>query len=101
MEDGGASEPISDFRIMADNFYVFHPSFPDRAVFGVETRNGVIGIKLRADMISDNSINAPQINVDAISSISANIGEITAGDLNFGGVKILGAAQRIEIYDAT
>ncbi|MCB5173638.1 host specificity factor TipJ family phage tail protein [Microvirga lenta] len=99
--DGTAGPVASEFKIATDKFLVYSPGYSAEAVFGIGTRNGVARVVMRGDLIADGSVNANQINVLSLSAITANIGTITSGDLTFGGVQILGSAQRIEIYDAT
>lgn len=86
----------SEFKIAVDKFLIGAPGsgFGEEAVFSISTRNGVGRMVLRGDFIGDGSINAPQINVVALSAISANIGTITSGVIS-----LTGASGRIEIYD--
>jgi hypothetical protein len=94
----------SEFKIAADNFIVGLPGagFGERGIFEVGIRNGVLGIRMAADLISDKSINAPQINVDNLSAITANIGEVSSSpSYNLGGFLISGPARRLEIWDAS
>lgn len=75
----------ADFVIVADTFYLAQPSSgltEPTPVFTVQTVAGVTRLVLRGDMVASGSITATKLNVAALSSISANIGSITAGDIN-------------------
>ncbi len=76
---GGALQ--TEFKIAVDKFLVGAPGsgFGEEAVFSIATRNGVGRMVLRGDFIADGSVNANQINVINLSSLSANVGELTAG----------------------
>ena len=77
--DGSAGPVASEFRIATDKLLVFVPGHPDQAVFGIGTRNGVARVTMIGDFIADGWVNASQINVVALSALSANIGTVTAG----------------------
>ena len=46
------------------------------------TIGGVARITIRGDMYADGTITASKLNVAELSSITANIGVVTAGELN-------------------
>ncbi len=79
--DGGATG--SDFRVVADNFIVQHPSSSGvfKQAFAVGLRNGVSTLVLNGDMVADGSITANSLNVTTLETVSANAGTITAGKL--------------------
>jgi sulfur carrier protein ThiS len=100
---GPEGSPQSEFKIAVDKFLVGAPGngFGAEAVFSIGTRNGVGRMVLRGDFIADGSINANQINVVALSAISANIGTVTSSSdvTTAGGFRLDGPNRRIEVWD--
>jgi len=97
---GGAQ---SELKIAVDKFLVGAPGsgFGAEAVFSIGTRNNVGRMVLRGDFIADGSINANQINVVALSAISANIGTVSSSSdvTTAGGFRLDGPNRRIEVWD--
>ena len=105
--DGGVQ---SDFIILADKFAIVTPTanqgetpqvpFIVGNIEGVPTVgiNGqlVIDGTLYADAIAANEITADKMNVTTLSSMTADIGELTSGLLRFG----VDLAQRFELTDS-
>lgn len=80
--DTGDSE--SAFTVDANYFQVRRPGASGGAavpVFTISTVDGVTKLALRGDMIADGAIYARSLNVTTLSSITANIGTVTAGRL--------------------
>jgi len=92
----------SELKIAVDDFLIGAPGagFGEEAVFAVSTRNGVARVTMRGDFIADGSINATQINVEALSAISANIGTVSSSRdvTTAGGFRLDGPNRRIEIW---
>jgi len=93
----------SELKIAVDKFLIGAPGsgFGAEAVFSIGTRDGIGRMVLRGDFIADGSINANQINVVALSAISANIGTVasSANVPGTGGFILDGPNRRIEIWD--
>lgn len=80
--DGSASE--STFTVLADTFRVAQPSVVGGdpvPVFVLANVEGTPRLVLRGDMIADGTITARHFEALSLSSISADIGEITSGRL--------------------
>lgn len=79
-----ATDETSDFTVTADTFKVAFPgeSGGDAVpVFSIAMVGGEPKLALRADMLVDGAIVARMIDVAALSAITADIGEVTAGKL--------------------
>ncbi|MDB5575267.1 MAG: hypothetical protein JWR80_443 [Bradyrhizobium sp.] len=75
---------VSAFTVLADKFQVALPGYNGGGVtpvFTIAAVNGVPKIVWRADMIGDGSITARSITAISLSSITANLGDVTAGVL--------------------
>lgn len=77
--DGSPAE--SSFTVVADTFLVANPgnSADTKAVFIVGNVNGSPTVGVNGDLIVDGTIAARSLEVDTLSSITADIGEVTAG----------------------
>lgn len=77
--DGSAE--LSQFSILADKFIVVHPSVDGTTIqaFIVGLVNGVSTVGINGNLVVDDTILARHIAVTSLSSIIANIGEVTAG----------------------
>lgn len=72
----------SSFTIVADYFRVAFPGVSGgapRTIFGIANVDGVAKIVILGDMIADGTISVNKISASSLSSISANIGTVTAG----------------------
>ncbi|MES2030834.1 MAG: host specificity factor TipJ family phage tail protein [Pseudomonadota bacterium] len=73
---------VTSFTVLADKFQVALPGFAGGAVapvFTISTVGGAPKLVFRGDMIGDGSITVGKMNVGTLSSITANIGTVTAG----------------------
>ena len=69
--------------MQADQFIVAQPGVEAlKPVFAVGTIGGVARVTIRGDMYADGTITASKLNVAELSAITANIGVVTAGELN-------------------
>ena len=77
--DGSATE--SAFGILADKFIVVHPSADGTTIqaFTVGNVGGVSTVGINGNLMVDGSIAASRLSVSTLSSITANIGTVTAG----------------------
>ena len=76
--DGGATG--STFTVLADKFIVRHPTTTtDIQAFIVGLVNGVSTVGINGNLVVDDTILARHIDVSSLSSITANIGTVTAG----------------------
>lgn len=74
----------STFDVVADLFRIAQPGVSGGAVvpvFTIGNVNGVSKLALRGDMLIDGTIVARHLNVASLSSIVADIGEVTAGKM--------------------
>jgi hypothetical protein len=73
---------ISEFRLDTGKFLIgTSASGVYTPAFAIGTRNGVARVTMIGDYIADGSVNANQINVLNLSSLSANVGTLTAGTI--------------------
>jgi len=77
--DGSPAE--SSFTVVADTFQVANPSDGGdvKSVFIVGNVDGASTVGINGDLIVDGTIAARALEVDTLSAISADIGEVTAG----------------------
>ena len=87
--DGSASG--STFTVVADKFIIAHPTDSGQLMtpFVVGLVNGVPTVGINGNLVVDGSILARHIAVGTLSSISANIGTITAGKLQSADGKVV------------
>jgi putative chitinase len=83
-----AGNPTSSFTVMADKFSVISPSANSGAPFSpftVDTINNTIllsgSVRINGATIKNGTITPSALSVDNLSAISANIGNITSGDI--------------------
>lgn len=82
----------SSFTVVADKFLVAQPDElggEPVPVFTISNVNGQPKLVFRGDMISDGSITVQKLDVNQLSSISANIGTVTAGKLQSADGKVV------------
>jgi hypothetical protein len=79
--DGGVTG--SSFRVVADDFIVQHPTNTgiEKQAFTVGLVDGVTTMVLNGDMVATGGITADKLNVTTLSTVTANAGVITAGQL--------------------
>lgn len=77
--DGGATG--STFAVLADKFIITHPtsSTTEIQAFIVGLVDGVSTVGINGDLLVDGTIVARHLDVSTLSSITADIGEVTAG----------------------
>lgn len=76
-----ASSALTEFSVLADKFIVVHPSANGTTMqaFIVGNVGGTPAVGVNGALIVDGTIIANALNVDALSSITADIGTVTAG----------------------
>ncbi len=78
--DGGSAE--STFDVVANLFRVSQPGISGgaaRTIFAIGLIDGVAALGLAGNAIIDGTILARHIDVDTLSALAADIGEVTAG----------------------
>jgi hypothetical protein len=77
--DGSDTESV--FGVLADKFIVVHPSVDGTTItaFVVGLVDGVSTVGINGNLLVDGTILARHIDVDTLSAIAADIGEVTAG----------------------
>ena len=76
--DGGATG--STFTVLADKFIVRHPTTTtDIQAFIVGMVNGISTVGINGNLVVDDTILARHIDVSSLSSITADVGTVTAG----------------------
>lgn len=75
------SPALSSFTVVADTFAVANPTDGTdvQTVFVVGNVNGAPTVGINGDLIVDGTIAARSLDVTELSSITADIGEVTAG----------------------
>lgn len=75
------SQTQSTFAVLADKFIVVHPSVDGTTLqaFIIGNVNGVTTVGINGSLIVDGTILARHLSVTSLSSIVADIGDITAG----------------------
>lgn len=101
-----------DVIVEANRFLVVEPGqqAPVTSVFGVALVNGLAKVAIRGDIVADgsmfgrslavNSVSADRMNVSSLSSITANIGYITAGALNINSRFFVANDGTVTIYNS-
>lgn len=79
--DGSATE--SAFTVVADKFLVSNPTSTGETIqaFVVGTVDAVTTVGINGNLIVDNTILARHLDVESLSSITADIGTVTAGKM--------------------
>lgn len=79
--DGGATG--STFTVLADKFIIRRPTSTDEIqAFVVGLVNGVETVGINGNLVVDDTILARHLSVTSLSAITADMGTITAGQLN-------------------
>lgn len=76
-----SSGASSEFIVNASRFVVATAGYTNRYPFIISTVNGASVIAMNGAIIADGSITAKSLTVTSLSSITANIGEVSAGVL--------------------
>ena len=95
VNDGSSSE----FKILADKFTIVDPNAPTNATATPFTVSGGVtymqNVVVGNTVIANDAITTDKINVGNLSSISANLGTVTAGTM-----KTANSGYRVEVSDA-
>jgi hypothetical protein len=77
--DGSAT--ASSFNILADHFVIVHPTADGTTItaFIAGLVDGVPTVGINGNLLVDGTILARSLDVDTLSAITADIGEVTAG----------------------
>lgn len=75
------TDSTSTFAVLANKFVIVHPTAngTELQAFIVGQVEGVSTVGINGNVIVDGTILARHIDVDSLSAVSANIGEVTAG----------------------
>lgn len=75
------TDSTSTFAVLANKFVIVHPTADgtELQAFIVGQVDGVSTVGINGNVIVDGTILARHIDVDSLSAVSANIGEVTAG----------------------
>jgi predicted phage tail protein len=80
----------STVAVMADKFAVYQADGTGGPMFAIGTVGGVATMGFKGSLLLDDSVAADKLNVTALSSVTADLGEITAGKArNAGGSNVV------------